>query len=299
MLNWIRVDDEILDAPFLQQDLSRLATRTELRLTPLSALKDLDLVTPGAFIFHHSRCGSNLFARSFSAASGWAAYSEPRIINQALAFGLEKDAIRGLLSALVSRGGAIDSPGIIKLSGWNLLFAKVLRHACPNVPSLAVFRDPQATLLSLYRRPPIWAKEPLSKTKWVRKILDDKFATELDHREQIAILLASLLTAEIPANDWTPRLIHYPDIPSEIRKLASYLTGRPMHTTQQTALEDSLARDSHQPSLAYEKSRERPVIPDDLRLLHRQHTRAAYDQLLNATGLQAPLVTPGIPPASG
>ncbi|MEP6714933.1 MAG: hypothetical protein ABJC09_05125, partial [Terriglobia bacterium] len=134
----------------------------------LSDLKDLpptegglDSLTPTAFIFHAGRCGSTLLAKILARSREHLVFGEAAPHSQIWNL-LPPDAdgatdlYRRLILAMGRRRLPSYRAHIIKFTSFNVLEARFIRRAFPGVPSLFLFRRPDAMLASYRREPPSW-----------------------------------------------------------------------------------------------------------------------------------------------
>lgn len=121
---------------------------------------EIDYVTPSAFIFHISRCGSTLLSQALSLDPGTISLSEVALFDSILRLPLGKFAndtvgVRELLTAAVKFYGArrdAESRLFIKTDCWHLMFYKQIRAAYPETPFIIVYRDPAPVLESNRRK---------------------------------------------------------------------------------------------------------------------------------------------------
>ena len=124
-----------------------------------------DATSPTAFVFHCSRCGSTLLARILAQDPSAILLSEPDPINALLfPFCLRptpgeplpaavRTLLRNLVFALGRHRGLGHERSYIKFTSWNVLLIDVIREVFPEVPTLFVYRDPGAVLVSLQHEP--------------------------------------------------------------------------------------------------------------------------------------------------
>lgn len=168
-VDWCWFGEQRLTRPFYRDDVD-LALRLPFnqafrRDTPLATLLDWQAASPGlspsAFIFHASRCGSTLLAQMLARLDSHIVLSEPPPLDQLLRahYGSElrgaeqSAAIRAMLSALGHRRDGQASRLVVKLDAWNLHELPLLRHCFPDTPWLFLYRDPLEIAASHLQQP--------------------------------------------------------------------------------------------------------------------------------------------------
>lgn len=117
-------------------------------------------VTPTAFIFHASRCGSTLMSQMLAALPSHIVISEPPMLDSILrahyfVAGLTEELqiayVRALVIALAQpRTG--ESAFVIKLDAWDIFELPQLRKAFPDTPWIFLYRDPLEIAVSQVRQ---------------------------------------------------------------------------------------------------------------------------------------------------
>lgn len=284
LVQWVDMQGHVLKSGVMQDDFdAEIQARASQQLTTLDVLDGFPSAEPRAFIVHHSRCGSSLMVHLLAAVCRWTALSEPTVINSLLMTHMpvirKKQVLRGIVSALISRSVACTRPAVIKLSSWNLLYLDLIREVFPDVPFIYVFRDPRRSLLSLIERPN-WIGRPdlpdwLSRTELGNQLLDAGH-----QQERVGILLSAWLKMGLPQGDWSPHLIHFPDIPEQVKKLYLTMTNSPWTDETEKFFQQQLAYDAHKPGSVFDKSRLEADIPASIQDTHDNYTRDIYDRLL-------------------
>ncbi|WP_347903109.1 sulfotransferase family protein [Pseudomonas purpurea] len=164
-VDWCWFGDQPLHQPFFRdavEEALRLPFNQAFRRqTPLRVLSVWQTISPGltpsAFIFHASRCGSTLIGQMLAQLDNHIVISEPPPLDALLRSGLpaleRNAAIRGLFSAYGQRRRGMEQRLVIKLDAWNLGEQALLRECFPDTPWLFVYRDPLEIAVSHLRRP--------------------------------------------------------------------------------------------------------------------------------------------------
>jgi hypothetical protein len=148
-----------------------LATYRAISKTPPSQFRtDLEFLhsapvepclAPTGFIFHAGRCGSTLLAKVLARSRSNLVFSEAAPHNQiwhVLRPGAAENIqlYRNLILTMGRKRVASHKHHLIKFTSFNIRHFPTIRAAFPDVPSLFLFRDPQAVLASYARNPPPW-----------------------------------------------------------------------------------------------------------------------------------------------
>ncbi|UVK98970.1 sulfotransferase family protein [Pseudomonas sp. B21-048] len=183
-VDWCWFGDTRLHQPFFRdavEDALRLPFNQAFhRKTALSTLADWQVCSPGltpsAFIFHTSRCGSTLRSQMLAQLDNHIVISEPPPLDALLRSDLpaveRRVAIKGLLSAYGQRRFGVEQRLVIKLDAWNIGELPLLRECFPETPWLFLYRDPLEIAVSHLRRPGMHMVPGMIGAS----VLDDEFA---------------------------------------------------------------------------------------------------------------------------
>jgi len=187
-----------------QQDpAQRYICRTELdRLTRLEPA-----LTPSAFIFHSSRCGSTLLTQLLATLSCCIVMSEPPIVDALLRRQqVESARLRQFIQALGQRRNSGESHFFIKLDSWHIHSLPIIRAAFPHTPCWFLYREPEAILASHQHR-----RGPQMVPGMIASLTEETLAAgDLDG--YCARVLAGFFEAAL-ANVEHLQLIHYRQLP--------------------------------------------------------------------------------------
>lgn len=158
---WRFFGEKRFSEPFFYNSVSSLNQNK--RLCVQTAFNALDTfensLTPTAFIFHTSRCGSTLLSQLFSSLPSCIVLSEPPIIDSYLSLyhaqpeqnGAEK-TLRQLVGALGQRRFAEERHFFIKLDSWHINSLPLFRKTFPDTPFIFMYRKPEEVLASHQRQ---------------------------------------------------------------------------------------------------------------------------------------------------
>ena len=164
-IDWAFVSDTQFTASFfdetIQQCMQRplnLAFRPTTNIEALHAcVRNHECLSPSAFVFHLSRCGSTLLAQMFAAVPQNFVLSEASPIDRILAAkrfnpNLSDQDHIAMLRAVVLSLGQKRRPElnryIIKLDSWHISYVDLIQRAFPNVPWVFLYREPLEVLVS-------------------------------------------------------------------------------------------------------------------------------------------------------
>lgn len=169
LFRWLYVGNKRFSEPFFEDSLRKCKSYREncglaAYVTGTGELMKLaantDSVTPTAFIFHVSRCGSTLLSQLLSLPEQHIVLSEVPLIDQVLRLEAEQSLQAGyskkkLLKAVIrlcSQRKTNEQQCFVKLDSWHILFYDLIREAYPGVPFILQYRDPAEVVQSHLRR---------------------------------------------------------------------------------------------------------------------------------------------------
>lgn len=147
--------------PFFVDTLQQQAlSERKVCVTPVDWLARIEpALTPSAFIFHTSRCGSTLLTQLLAMLDNCIVLSEPPVIDAFLychSHALHDDIIierlRQLILALGQRRDSKETHFFIKLDSWLIEYLPLFRKAFPETPCWFLYREPDAILASHHRK---------------------------------------------------------------------------------------------------------------------------------------------------
>lgn len=149
----------------MQQQQARFTT--DLQLMASNEFLE-DTIYPTGFIFHMSRCGSTVLAKSIARVPAHIVIDEGTPLNDGLwhyfTNGWQTPVaesnenltlLRNIVLALGRKRTADHQRYFVKFRSWNTIFVDFIRRAFPDVPCLFLYRDPAEVLVSAFMRP-VW-----------------------------------------------------------------------------------------------------------------------------------------------
>jgi len=166
IVKWLYLDEKPFSEPFFQDTL-QIAKRFELnraypnRQTTLEQLIEIaqngESISPTAFIFHVSRCGSTLLSQLLCTDARNIVLSEAPVLDAILRLlyrdgGIAQDTVdQAFLAALRLMGRKRNSAEqhlFIKTDCWHVFFYDTLRRIFPKTPFILLYRRPEEVLRS-------------------------------------------------------------------------------------------------------------------------------------------------------
>jgi hypothetical protein len=165
---WLYVGDEHFTAPFFNDTIAhcwQLPNNSRLHrcISSVSILpewsKQMETLSPTAFIFHISRCGSTLLSQLLSLNPENIVLSEVPFFDELLRYGHKKNKMEvtlPLLKAAIELYGAKRDERnkrlFIKTDSWHIHFYKQLRILYPQTPFIFLYRRPDEVIRSQQKR---------------------------------------------------------------------------------------------------------------------------------------------------
>jgi hypothetical protein len=158
---WRFFGEKRFSEPFFHGSVTSLSQDKRLCVqTSYNALDTFDSsLTPTAFIFHTSRCGSTLLSQLFASLPSCIVMSEPPIIDSFLSLyhaqpersGAEK-TLRQIVGALGQKRFPEERHFFIKVDSWHIGSLQLFRKAFPDTPFIFTYRKPEQVLASHQRQ---------------------------------------------------------------------------------------------------------------------------------------------------
>jgi gluconate kinase len=234
VVDWCYLGEEGFTDPFFEQTARRCRAKPFHRLfARQTAIETLTQearahpgITPTAFIFHGSRCGSTLFSQLAAALPGTIVISEAPPLDQILRAAAPEEQrvewLRAIVSALGQRRRGDERHLFVKLDAWHIIDLPLIRRAFPDIPLVFLYRQPAEVIASQMRMPGI---------QMIPGMLDPPLAglslPTGNHpgREEYAARVLALLyaTAATQAEAGLVTLINYRELPqAAIRQLLAW-----------------------------------------------------------------------------
>jgi hypothetical protein len=230
--------------------------------TPIDALvawaRERPGMTPNAFIYHASRCGSTLVARMLMSLASHVVVSEPPPVDSVLGAnawrpGVSDEDRRRWLTALLSalgqpRAGS-ETRFVIKLDAWHVVDWRFLAHA-PGVPSIFLYRDPVEIAVSQLAMPGAYMVPGILGPSQCFVPLAD--AVTMPRVEFVARVLGRIFEAGLEAcADGHARAVHYVELPDALWSSLADLSGVDRNATTRVALREAAVPDAKNPHFTF------------------------------------------------
>ncbi|MEO5645793.1 MAG: sulfotransferase family protein [Bacteroidia bacterium] len=160
---WLFIGQKKITEPFFDETISACLSLPENSEMPCTTDETLleravmaDAVSPSAFIFHISRCGSTLLSQLLCIDERFIVLSEVPLLDQVLRlpFSGRKDAayaeklFPAVLSLLGQKRNGNEEYLFVKTDSWHLMFFETIRKLFPAVPALLLYRSPAEVIRS-------------------------------------------------------------------------------------------------------------------------------------------------------
>lgn len=154
---WTHFGDQRFTRPFFFDEL-RGIPYTAYNDMPESMLFEaehqLDSLTPDAFFFHSSRCGSTLLSQQLAIPERFISLSEPTGLDAILSYSHDRPEeekillIRAMVHILGQKRSGHETHYFIKTDSWHIGWLPLIRKAFPDTPLYFLFREPEDILAS-------------------------------------------------------------------------------------------------------------------------------------------------------
>jgi hypothetical protein len=160
MVKWLDLGDRRMIDPFFDETIQicRCKQKERSSLQSLSSAeflieagKGLDALTPGAFIFHVSRCGSTLLSQVFSQPEENIAIAEAPLLDEILQVG-DASLFKSAVALMGQKRNFKETDYIIKLDSWHIHHYATLREWYPVTPFFFLYRRPDEVIASHAKR---------------------------------------------------------------------------------------------------------------------------------------------------
>ncbi|QHS59861.1 hypothetical protein [Chitinophaga agri] len=169
-INWLDLGYYRMNHPFFDETIAvcrhRQAERSSLKSIStadflMDACKALSHLSPSAFVFHVSRCGSTLLSQAFSTSPQNIVIAEAPLLDEILR-SLEKQPdlppqqreswFKAAVSLMGQHRNFSETDYIIKLDSWHIHFYELLRAWYPDTPFYFLYRRPDQVVASHDKR---------------------------------------------------------------------------------------------------------------------------------------------------
>lgn len=233
---WLYLGDEEIGEPFFNDTISKcrkLSNNSQLKrcISSIEILPEwaeqIDAISPTAFVFHVSRCGSTLISQLLGIKPGNIVLSEVPFFDELLRLGhkhTDKDVLPILKAAIHLYGAKrknSDRHLFIKTDSWHIHFYKQLRELYPLTPFIFLYRKPDEVIRSQQKNRGMQAVPGVLEPEIFG--FDIKEITKLGLDEYMAKVLEGYLQQiiEIANSDKLSLLVNYNEGAIEIVKKIS------------------------------------------------------------------------------
>lgn len=206
-LLWMDLQDRHIEEPFFDEtiQLCRIRMRERSGHIPTSSLdfliegaKHIDAISPSAFIFHVSRCGSTLLSQALATDQANIVLAEAPLIDEILRM-KEQDSevkeeqqevwFKSAMKLMGQKRKVQYKQLFVKLDSWHIHFYPTLRKWYPNTPFFFLSREPNAIIASHQQRRGIHSIPGMVNAAILNIAIEEKYYQDFN-----------LFTAEVLAN---------------------------------------------------------------------------------------------------
>jgi hypothetical protein len=213
---------------------------------------DADALSPTAFIFHVSRCGSTLLSQLFACDDAAVVLSEVPVLDELLRSNLpDREALfASALRVLARRRFGTEERLVVKTDSWHIFYADVLRRLYPTAPFVLLYRSPQAVLEShrrvrgMHMVPGLLERTPFTVEYDSTRLTLDQYAAAVLELYYRAML-------DVAAMDGQAALVSYEEgFPAAFERIAAWLR-LPIDDRLREKLDERCVRDAKNPMTAF------------------------------------------------
>lgn len=170
LCEWLFLGDKEFTEPFFDDTIAacKHANENNRRFKVFSTIDSLvdwagamDAITPSAFIFHVSRCGSTLLSQLLSCDKKHLVLSEVPLLDEILRLpfqhnSFDSESTQEYLNAAMAfygrRRTKFQQHLFVKTDSWHVHFYEQLRDLFPHIPFFFLYRNPVDVLMSQQRQ---------------------------------------------------------------------------------------------------------------------------------------------------
>ncbi len=276
--------------------------------TPIDALvawaHERPGVTPKAFIYHASRCGSTLVARMLMSLASHVVVSEPPPLDSVLGASAwlpgvsdanRRHWLKALLSALGQPRAGGETRFVIKLDAWHIVDWRFVAETCPGVASIFLYRDPVEIAVSQLAMPGAYMVPGILGPAQCFVPLTD--AVTMPRVEFVARVLGRIFEAGLEAcANGHARAVHYVELPDAVGSSLAGVFGVDPNETARAALREAALPDAKNPHFTFadDRASKQATASAELREALERFAMPAYRALEThrARGISAPVAHP-------
>lgn len=266
MVDWAFFGKQKFTEPFFRDTVSvalRLpfnqAFRRETTADEMVAWTEKNIsITPTAFIFHASRCGSTLIGQMLATLPSHIVMSEPPMLDTILRAkyylpelteAKQIAYVRALVLAMAeARNG--ESQFVIKVDAWDIFELPLLRKAFPDTPWIFLYRDPLEIAVSQLRQRGAYLVPGVLGLSQLTMSQDEALA--MSEEEYIARMLGMMLQqAALMLSQFGGTAVHYQQLPVAMWTTLRSMFGVTDHADSVTTLQRAAAWDAKNPFMEF------------------------------------------------
>jgi hypothetical protein len=283
LCRWLALGGRRFTEPFFSETIQQCKShgRNANRFDSLSSLDclaaqtagPLDAVTPSAFIFHVSRCGSTLLSQLLGLSQRAIVLSEVPLIDQLLRLPLKdgnvapaemEAALQASIAWLGRKKSGNETHLFVKLDSWHVFFAATIRKLYPEVPFVLLYRSPDEVLRSHQKRRGMHAVPGFIEPVLFGMSSEDLDGIDCDvYTGQVLTYYFSRFLA-IAAQDGQSLLLNYQEGGMPLLQQLAACSGIVFNDTEREHMEARSRTHSKYPDQIF--SEERPQLPEPAHL---------------------------------
>jgi hypothetical protein len=299
IVTWRDMRNVIFNEPFFRDTVGRIEDQGSdaFITTGLDELlllqRHVEFMKPSGFIFHVSRCGSTLVARSLQALEGSVVIREAQPVETAvwLHFAgenmpknyslLRSVILQSVVNVMGQRSTGVEQNFFIKFSCWDILQIEHIRKIWPDVPWLFITREPVEVIVSNLRKTGQWLQsgDDFRKAAFVAGVATE-YAAEMSTEEYCARAIGRFCETALKFADAKSLFVDYKSISvGTIKRIANFFGFEPnqreiqeIERVSKFYSKDATAERTYSDDSADKQA----AASDDLRLLANRFCTAQY-----------------------
>jgi hypothetical protein len=272
---WLSLEDISIDDPFFEDTISA-CMRLPVNTKPFQCVSSADIlpvwspgmdaVSPTAFIFHISRCGSTLLSQLLAIDPRHIVLSEVPLFDELLRLHYKQptptpDIADEWLKAAIHFYGQKRNGGeqqlVIKSDCWHIFFYERLRKLYPTTPFILLYRAPDEVLRSQQKRRGMQAVPGIIQPELIG-LEEEEEEPSLDHLDRyFARVMEKMLAAFFQAaeKDKQVLLVNYKEGMLPITEKMAAFTGISIPAVTRKQMEERTVYHGKYPAQVFEEEK--------------------------------------------